>query len=241
MPQGKSVDPREIELKFHLPPGSRAALEASPALATSKGKQHREVTTYFDTPDSLLDRTGLTLRVRRIGNTHIQTVKTQSNGRGVATTRGEWEWSIGQEVPDVGWLAKTRALAKAARAIKGRLEPVFVTDIRRTTRLLHLDDSTVVEVAIDEGSIKAGRAREPVSDLELELKGGCIGPVYRLAAELQALAPLWISPESKAARGWHLRTGQTEDGQLAQMPKLGRRVQAAAGLHEILSGTLGHL
>src|SRR5713101_8920913 len=57
----------------------------------------------------------------------------------------------------------------------------------------------------------------------------------------QALAPLWISPDSKAARGWHLRTGQTEGGQLAQMPKLGRLVQAAAGFHEILGGTLGHL
>ena len=65
--------------------------------------------------------------------------------------------------------------------------------------------------------------------------------MYRLAAELQALAPLWISPESKAARGWHLRTGQTEGGQLSQMPKLGRLVQAAAGFHEILGGTLGHL
>jgi CHAD domain-containing protein len=52
---------------------------------------------------------------------------------------------------------------------------------------------------------------------------------------------MWISPESKAGRGWQLRTGQTEGGQLAQMPKLGRLVQAAAGFHEILGGTLGHL
>jgi CHAD domain-containing protein len=65
--------------------------------------------------------------------------------------------------------------------------------------------------------------------------------MYRLAAELQASAPLWISSESKAARGWHLRNGQTEGGQLAQMPKLWRRIKAAAGLHEILGGTLGHL
>ncbi len=65
--------------------------------------------------------------------------------------------------------------------------------------------------------------------------------MYRLAAELQALTPLWIAPESKAARGWHLRTGQTEGGHLGQMPKLGRNIQAAAGFREILGGTLGHL
>ncbi len=238
---GKSVDPREIELKFHLPPGSRATLEASPAFAAAEPKHHHEVTIYFDTPDNVLDRTGLTLRVRRNGDTHIQTVKSRANGRGVATSRSEWEWRIGQDAPDVDRLAETRALAMAATAIKDRLKPVFVTDIRRTTRLLHLDDNTVVEAAIDEGSIEAGAACEPVSELELQLKGGRIGPVYRFAAELQALAPLWISPESKAARGWHLRTGQTEGAQLAQMPKLRRLVQAAAGFHEIIDGTLGHL
>jgi triphosphatase len=238
---GKPVDPREIELKFYLPPGSRAALEASPALAAAEPRQHHLVTTYFDTPDHLLDRTGLTLRVRRSGNTHTQTVKSRATDRGVAANRNEWEWLIGQNEPDVGLLAKTRALAKAATAIKDKLEPVFVTDIWRATRLLDLDDKTVVEVAIDEGNIEAGPAREPVSELELELKSGCIGPVYRLAAELRAAAPLWISPESKAARGWQLRTGQTEGGQLGQMAKLGRFMQAAAGFREILGGTLEHL
>ncbi len=168
-------------------------------------------------------------------------MKSRSSGRGVATSRSEWEWPIDQDVPDVSRLAEARALAKAAKAIKGKLKPVFVTDIRRTIRLLHLDDSTVVEAAIDEGIIKAGAAREPVSELELELKAGCTLAMYRLAAELQALAPLWISSESRAARGWQLLTGQTEGGRLAQRPKLGRLVQAAAGFHEILGGTLGHL
>jgi len=239
--EGKSLDPQEVELKFQLPPGSRAVLESSPAFAAAHAKRYRQVTTYFDTPDGLLDEAGLTLRVRRSGNTLVQTVKSRSNGRGVAASRSEWEWSIDQNVPDIGRLAETRALAKAAKAIKGKLEPVFVTDIRRTTRLLDLDNITVAEAAIDEGVIKAGAAREPVSELELELKVGSVGPIYRLAIELQALAPLWISSDSKAARGWHLRTGQTEGGQLAQMPKLGRLVQAAPGFQEILGGTLGHL
>jgi inorganic triphosphatase YgiF len=238
---GKTLDPREVELKFHLGPGSRAALEASPTLATVRPRQHHLVTTYFDTPDNLLDRAGLTLWVRRSGATCTQTVKSRASGHGVATNRSEWEWQIGHDEPDVRRLAKTPALAIPAAVIKDKLEPVFVTDIRRTTWLIHLDDNTVVETAIDEGSIEAGSAREPVSELELELKAGCIGPMYRLAAELQALVPLWISPESKAARGWHLRTGQAEGGQLAQTPKLERLVQAAVGFHEILGGTLGHL
>ena len=228
-------------MKFHLPPGSRAKLEASPELAAAKPKQHHLVTTYFDTPDKFLERKGLTLRVRRSGETRIQNVKSQANGHSVATDRGEWEWPISQDEPDVSLLAETPALSKDAKAIQGMLEPVFVTDVQRTTWLLHLEDNTDVEAAIDQGSIGAGTAREPISELELELKGGCIGPVYRLAAKLQGRARLWIAPESKAARGWHLRTGQTEDAQLAQTPKLERRMPAAAAFHDILGGTLSHL
>jgi inorganic triphosphatase YgiF len=238
---GKSGDPREIELKFQLPPGSRVVLEASPVLAAAEAKQHHLVTTYFDTPDHLLDRTGLTLRVRHSGETRIQTVKSQPNERGVAANRKEWEWPISQDQPDVVRLEKIRALTMVATAIKDKLQPIFVTDILRTTWLLRLPSKTVVEAAIDEGSIKAGSAHEPVSELELELKRGRIEPAYRLAAELQELAPLRISSESKAARGWHLRTGQTEGGHFGQMPKLGRLIGTATGFREILGGTLGHL
>ena len=238
---GKALDPREVELKFQLPPGSRPAFEASPVLATVLAKQHHAVTTYFDTPDSRLDRAGLTLRVRQRGHSCVQAVKSRSNGHGVATTRSEWEWPIGQDVPDVGLLEEVNALAAVAPVIRGRLQPIFVTDVQRTIRLLHLDGDTVVELAIDEGSIAAGTAREPVSEVEMELKAGCVGAIYRLAAALQAHAPLWLSPESKSARGWHLHTGRTDGAQHAHVPKLGRHVRAAAGIHAILGGTLGHL
>jgi triphosphatase len=229
---GKSVDPREVELKFHLPPGSRAVLEASGVFATAEAKQLHLVTTYFDTPNGLVEKAGLTLRVRRSGHTRTQTVKSHANGRGIAVNRGEREWRIGQEEPDVERLAVTRGLAKLARQIKGRLKPMFITDIRRTVSLMHLDGNSVVEAAIDVGRIRAGAASEPVSELELELKGGDLGPMYRFAVQLQTLAPLWISTESKAARGWHLLTGQTEGAQEAQWPKLGRRAQAADGFHK---------
>jgi hypothetical protein len=77
--------------------------------------------------------------------------------------------------------AETRELAKLVKQIKGRLEPVFITDMRRTVRLLHLDGNSVVEAAIDVGRIRAGAASEPVSELELELKGRDLGPMYRCA------------------------------------------------------------
>jgi triphosphatase len=103
---GKSVDPRELELKFHLPPGSRAILEASGVFAAAEAKQLHLVTTYFDTPNGLLEKAGLTLRVRRSGHTRIQTVKSRANGRGIAMNRSEWEWRIVREEPDVERLCR---------------------------------------------------------------------------------------------------------------------------------------
>ena len=233
--------PREIELKLRLPRGSRALVEASRWFARTPGLEIHQVTTYFDTSDRALDRVGLTLRVRRIGTTRIQTVKSRPDNQGIATNRNEWEWSIAQDTPDISRLAKTPSLAGAARTLNGKLERLFVTDIHRTVRLLHLGVDTVVEAAIDEGTIKAGGKCEVVSELELELEAGSVEQIYRVAADLQALVPLWISPESKAARGWYLRTGHTPTVRATLAPRLERSIRAAQGFQDMIARTLGHL
>ena len=238
---GTALNPREVELKFHLPDGSRVLLERYPALAAAAPAHHHLVSTYFDTPDRALDRFGLSLRVRRDGEKRIQTVKSRSNGHGVAASRGEWEWPIGQDTPQLTWLSQTPALAEAARAIRGRLQPAFVTDIRRTTHLLRLDSGTTAEVAFDEGDIQAGLARDAVSELEIELKSGGVEPLYRLAGALLSTAPLWLMSESKASRGWRLRTGQGAGAQLKLPLRFKRTLCADAGFRQIFGATLGHL
>ena len=240
-PLGTIRDSKEVELKFHLPAGSRAMLEKYPPLAAVGAVHSHLVSTYFDTPDQILDRSGLTLRVRQDGDVLTQTVKSSSNGHCVAASRGEWEWRISQDKPELAWLAKTKPLAAVALAIKCPLQPAFITDVRRTTRVLHLGGNTMVEVAFDEGDIKAGTEHEAISELELELKSGSVAPLYQLAAALQSLAPLWLMSDSKASRGWRLRTGEGEHAKLAQAPKLRRNVNVAAGFRQLLSGTLGHL
>ena len=234
-------DPREVELKLHLPPGSRAILEQSSCFVGVGSTQSHLVTTYFDTAEGLLDRAGLTLRVRRSGDALVQTVKSQANARCVASDRSEWEWPIAQDHPDAGCLARVKELAEIAEAVDGRLQPLFVTDIQRSTRLLNLAGGTIVEAAFDEGAIVAGTSREAVCELELELKGGPVGSLYQLAAHLHALAPFWISPESKATRGWRLQRGEGDGAQKAHAPKLGRNIGVAEAVHDIIGAGLGHL
>ena len=102
-------------------------------------------------------------------------------------------------------------------------------------------DGVTVEVAFDEGTITAGTAREPINEMELELKSGNVAGLYQLAATLQSLAPLALMSDSKSARGWHLRAGEWEGANRARVPKLARKVSAIAGFGQLLGGTLGHL
>jgi triphosphatase len=232
--------PVEIELKLRLPPGSHAALEQVPALCAQPAERRREITRYFDTPDRALFASGFVLRVRTRGNRRIQTLKSAPSKGGVAPTRGEWEWPVEREEPDVALLASTPAREIAA-AFDGRLEAVFLTDIQRSTRQLALDGGTHVEVALDEGTIETDAAREPVDELELELKSGALGPLYRLAIELHEAAPMWLAPESKSARGYRLSDDTAPRTPHAAKLRLDPDIRANEGCRAIILSGLDQI
>jgi len=232
--------PVEIELKLRLPPGSHAALEQVPALSAHPAERRREVTRYFDTRDRVLFANGFVLRVRVRGNRRIQTLKSAPSDGGVAPARGEWEWPVEHDEPDVALLASTPA-RKIATTLDGRLEAVFLTDIQRSTRQLALDGDTHVEVALDEGTIEAGAAREPVDELELELKSGTLGPLYRLAIELHESAPMWLAPESKSARGYRLSDGTAPRAPHAPKLRLDAAIRANEAFRAIVASGLDQI
>jgi triphosphatase len=236
--------PMEVELKLRLPAAGRAELEQHPVfqspLATAPEKRH-EVTTYFDTPELALAGKGISLRVRRRGDRRVQTVKLQGGASAVAVQRGEWERPIKQDKPDLGLLAETPISAIVGDLTRDRLEPVFTTDIRRTVRKVRLDENTTVEAALDVGTITADSASEAVSELELELRDGTLAPLYFLALDLHARVPLTIDPESKAERGYRLRTGQPPAARKAPDVDLDRDGSASEAFREIIAARLGHL
>jgi CHAD domain-containing protein len=82
---------------------------------------------------------------------------------------------------------------------------------------------------------------ETVSELELELRDGTLAPLYRLALDLHARVPLTIGPESKAARGYRLRTGRAPAARKAPDLDLDRNVGAPEAFREIVAARLGHL
>lgn len=232
--------PVEVELKFQIGPGGDAILRADAIFGRLARRVH-QVTTYHDTPDRLLFMAGLSLRIRLKNGAFVQNVKSRDTRLGPASSRFEWEWPVLGDRPDVGKIAEVPELEALARQIAGRLEPVIVTDVWRTKRLVDLADGAVVEAALDIGHVVSGALTEPICELELELKDGPLAPLYRCALRLAETAPIWISTQSKAARGWSLHNGFGDGAKKLRKIRFDQRLSAGAALHQISGALLGHL
>jgi inorganic triphosphatase YgiF len=196
---------REIELKFEIDPAAAGRLEQKLALrarAKTPAVPNVLLSTYYDTPDRDLQRAGFTLRIRQDGGKWMQTVKAEAEG---VSRRGEWEVELGK--PDLDLAAARRTpLGAVLKVLKDGLEPLFTTRVERTIHLIHVG-KTKVEAALDRGRIETGDQSEALCELELELKAGDTAALYDLAHKLGGAAPLRLSFETKAARGYRLSQG----------------------------------
>lgn len=234
-------EPAEIELKLLLSAHALAVLDRHPALqrpSASAPRTRLEHTDYFDTPDLSLARQGLSLRVRRHGKDRVQTLKSTEGGQTVAAVRGEWQWPIKQDIPDISLLAETPFGTRIATL---ELQPVFATDIRRKVSNVNLVGDSIVELSIDVGRVFAGEATQDVSEFELELKRGAPGPLYRLALDLHATIPFIIGVESKAQRGQKLLTGKAAVAVKSRAVALDGNSPASEAVRGIIAAELGHL
>jgi inorganic triphosphatase YgiF len=232
----------ETELKLALSPAVAESVFSLPALkrkGMGKPKSRRLVTTYYETRERDLARRGLSLRIRQENDRRIQTVKA-SGDSGVANTRGEWEWPVERTTPDLAFLKDAPVAKLFADVSENRLEPAVVTDVVRTTQNLKVGDD-VVEASLDLGSIKAGKAKDDIRELELELCEGTPASLYRLALELNSAIPFDIEVESKAARGFRLKEGSPPQASKASDISLNSDDLAIEALRAIIEETLGHL
>ncbi len=203
-PSHSAPSASEVELKLLVDAERMADFNAAPVIvanARNKGSHKHLKAVYYDTPDQLLRRNDLSLRVRQSGQRFVQTVKAESGDDPLR--RGEWEASVVSFAPDVG-LAMPFVPAKLREALRSQpLEPIFISDIRRHQRLIDLPSGTV-EIAFDQGMLKAGDRVQAVSEIELELKEGSPATIYEVALQLADCGAVRPSIRSKAARGFDL-------------------------------------
>jgi len=199
---------QEIELKLGASPETLRKVAELPWLReTLDGPVNSKklISVYFDTPKLKLRSKGIALRVRHIGDKRVQTIKVIHKGGGGPLGRGEWEQEIGDDTPDLA-LAKGTALEPLiTKRLRCKLRPVFETDVKRMTMPVCVGGSTM-EIALDRGRIKAGRQREPISEVEIELKHGDPSELTRIAERLAASLPLAYHPRPKQDRGYALLT-----------------------------------
>jgi triphosphatase len=204
----------EVELKLLVDADRLADFNDASIIAMNarnKGARKHLRSVYYDTLKRTLWRSGLSLRVRQSGLRFVQTMKAERGDDPLR--RGEWEASVPSMAPDLA-LAMPFIPEKLRSELEGHaLEAVFTTDIHRHQRLIELPSGTV-EIAFDHGSLTSGHRSLPVSEIELELKGGSPAAIYDLAQRLAEHGPLRPSVRSKAARGFELA---------ADLPPVARR------------------
>lgn len=196
----------EVELKLRIAAADIARLRRHPAIqaALATPAQTRALTSiYFDTPQlALLDR-GISLRVRRMSGQWFQSVKTSGSAIAGLHQRLEWEDIIANGAPDFSKITEPRLTTIFDDdALRAALHPLFRTEVRRTEWQLAYEDGSRIELALDVGQLVAGEQRDPISEIELELKAGDAACLFELALQLQRDLPLWLENKSKAQAGY---------------------------------------
>jgi inorganic triphosphatase YgiF len=202
----------ESEVKFEASTRDLRKLAAARILRRSDGQLPRHkylVSTYFDTPKLLLRKNGVSLRVRQTGKKRVQTIKTVNGG--ISPGRGEWEHRLQGDEPDLraarGTALQPLLSGKLKRELKRDLEPVFATHVQRTFLPLRSGNSQI-ELALDEGHVRAGRKSSPLAEVELELKKGTASDLFKAARLVAGLAPVKLALKSKSEHGYDLIADQ---------------------------------
>ena len=193
-----------VELKLLASPEAIERIRGAPVIvrhARNRGVVRRLETVYYDTPDRALSRQRSSLCVRRNGTRYVQTLKLAGADQSTFA-RQRLETPIDNPAPDLTRLPAEINATLGELAQHG-LAPVFATKFRRHVQRLAFDGSEV-EIAFDEGTVEAGEHRQPLIEIELELKLGDSSALYDVGLQLLDLAPLQLGTLSKADRGYAL-------------------------------------
>jgi len=200
--------PREIELKLEVPEAALVLLTRTPLLRKSRVRSKRPaslISVYYDTDTGKLRKHGFTLRVRRIGKRHVQTIKRISGAGSAVMDRLEWEQEIEDGRPTFAMVRNTSLKSILSKKLQAKLKPLFETRVRRKVFSIQ-SGSSEIELSIDRGTVVAGWRSSPICEVELELKRGDATDLFKVAHAFAEQVPVQLSVVSKSERGYSLIT-----------------------------------
>lgn len=196
----------EIELKLRLPNHNRcpdifAGISRLSPRPPAPQTEHLE-SWYFDTPSHALRQAGVAYRLRLENDRWIATIKAGGSSEGGLHRRQEWNAPACGPTPSLEYFSGTEGKDLVKQLLTGEeLCPFFSTVFDRQFTCVTTDSGDVIELAADIGWIIAGDRREPISEVELELKEGDAAAVLALGAKIARFSPLFIDERSKYSRG----------------------------------------
>ena len=232
----------EAELKLRIAPEQLARLKRHPllkTLATTRATTRKLYNIYYDTPKLDLHKSGMALRLRHIGRQWLQTLKGGGEVQVGLQQRNEWETPVAGDELDFAALEASGA-KRLPHAVRKKLQPVFVTDFSRTSRMLSFGGAEI-ELCMDSGKIGAGRRTGQISELELELKSGEPAQLFKLALALIDIVPLEVEYASKAEYGYRLFAQVKPAVTRAATPDLSKCPDVPSALQAMIWSCLFHL
>lgn len=162
-------------------------------------------TRYFDTPDRIVRANRWTLRIREENGVSIACCKSAGSRDGALSAHEEWEVearTVAEALPKlVGIGAPEALLALDPKTLTVTCTAAFT----RECAVLELEDGCLAELAADLGVLSGETESEPLSEVELELKGGPLEPMQAWAEDLAERYGLTPEPRSKLARALALK------------------------------------
>jgi triphosphatase len=243
----------ETELKLRIAPEQLARLKRHGLLkahSVSRPVTRRLYNIYYDTPKLELHESGIALRLRHTGRQWLQTLKGGGSVQAGLHRRNEWEIPVNGPALDFSGLSADWD-EHLPRSWRKRLQPVFVTDFSRSSRMLDFHRAEI-ELCIDQGEIGTQQYSMPLCELELELKSGEPRQLFELALAILEIVPFELEIVSKAEQGYRLLSGYAMHPAKDVAPVLARTDTLEDALKALiwsclqhfqgnLSGALGHV
>ncbi|WP_202742986.1 CYTH and CHAD domain-containing protein [Acinetobacter calcoaceticus] len=232
----------EVELKFQLPESKKKTVQQY--LKKHKAQQIHLQAKYYDTPDRLLAKNGMALRLRKENDQWVQTFKAAGQSH---LHRVEEEIHLGQceKEPDLNlelYQDNKTVIDLLHEALGTEVEKLtlqFETDVQRTYHVFEADN-TAIEVCLDDGVVKTATAQSIICEVEFELKQGAVKTLIQFAQQWINRYTLWLDVRSKAERGNLLALGQAVSPAVhAKALTLNKDITAEEALKKIVDNCLG--
>ncbi|HJU30631.1 MAG TPA: CHAD domain-containing protein [Hyphomicrobiaceae bacterium] len=199
---------RGRELKLELTHDELQQVRSQPALGSIAAGEPvicRTRSLYFDTPDHRMRSLGFFVRLRSEGDGWLQTIE-GADGRNEAIDATPV--AVAGPDPDVQAIPDRHVRRTLKKALKhASLAPVFETVVERTTRRLHASGADV-QLALEEGFVRAGNAQDSLCGAELALTSGNPEALLQAATRLFADTPVRLPAASAAEKGYGLARGR---------------------------------